>query len=91
MITAIRQNTTKPNWNVNLYPNPSNGKFELFINKNGKYSATIYNMLGEKLISNEINEQHQFDVSILAKGQYLLEIIDVKDENQKITKSFTVN
>lgn len=91
VITAIRQNTTKPNWNVNLYPNPSNGKFELFINKNGKYTATIYNMLGEKLISNEINEQHQFDVSILAKGQYLLEIIDVKDENQKITKSFTVN
>jgi hypothetical protein len=92
LITSIRKpNTVKPNWDVNLFPNPSDGIFSVFITKTGKYLATVYNTIGEKIISREINEQEVFDLKDIAKGQYLLELIDIKDAEQKVTKSFTIN
>ncbi len=92
VITAIKKpNTSKPDWDVTMYPNPSEGKFSLFINKNGQYIATIFNMIGEKLQVREITDQAVFDLSSFAKGQYLMEIIDVRKVDQKITKPFTLN
>ncbi|HRH57143.1 MAG TPA: CocE/NonD family hydrolase [Chitinophagales bacterium] len=92
VITSVKKpNATKVNWDVNLFPNPSDGQFSLFINKNGKYLANIYNMIGEKVWSREITEQHLFELKDFAKGQYLMELIDVKDADQKVTKSFTIN
>ncbi|MDB5228319.1 MAG: C-terminal target protein [Bacteroidota bacterium] len=92
VITAVNKpKTFKTSWDINLYPNPSAGKFSLFINKNGKYIATIYNMIGEKMLSQEISEEEHFNLAGFAKGQYLLEIRDVKNEDEKATKSFTIN
>jgi len=92
VLTATRKpNATKANWDANLFPNPSDGKFSLFINKNGSYIATIFNMLGEKLLTKEINSESVFDLHDYAKGQYLLEIRDTKNEEQKVTKPFTLN
>lgn len=91
VITAVKQPTVnKPNWEANIYPNPSNGQFSVFINKNGKYLVNIYTTLGEKLTAVEISDQHVFNFSDLPKGQYLMELIDVKSADQKITKAFTI-
>lgn len=91
VITAIKSNTIKPDWELNVFPNPSNGMLDVFINKSGKYLANVYNMIGEKLLQKEISDNHHFDFRNFAKGQYLLEIIDLKNEHQKSTKSFTIN
>ena len=91
VITSIKQNNIKPDWEMNVFPNPNDGLFSIFINKNGKYLATIYNMLGEKMWSNEISDQYQMDMRNYAKGQYMLEIIDLKNTHQKATKSVTIN
>lgn len=92
VITAIQApNTIKPDWDVTLYPNPSEGRFSLFVNKNGQYVTTIFNMIGEKLQVREITDQAVFDLSGFAKGQYLMEIINVKKQDQKISKPFTLN
>ncbi|MEZ5025316.1 MAG: CocE/NonD family hydrolase [Chitinophagales bacterium] len=92
VVTAVRPNiTTKPNWDMSLYPNPSDGQFSVFISKSGKYLATIYSMLGEKLLQKEISDQQYFDLRNFAKGQYMLEIIDMKHTDQKMTKSFSLN
>jgi len=91
VVTAIRNPITSvANFTANLFPNPSDGKFTLYLSKNGNYLASIFNMLGEKIATKEITGESVFDVTELAKGQYLLEITDIK-ENQKITKSFTIN
>lgn len=91
VITAVKQPTiNKPNWDVNIFPNPSNGQFSVFINKNGKYLVNIYNTLGEKITSSEISDQHVFNLSDFPKGQYLIELMDVKSADQKITKAFTI-
>ena len=84
VVTAIKKNNnTPPDWKVNLYPNPNDGQFSLFINKNGKYLMHVYNMLGEIVKSGEITEQYTFNLKNLPSGQYLLELIDTKDTNQK--------
>ena len=91
VVTAIKKNNnTPPDWKVNLYPNPNDGQFSLFINKNGKYLMHVYNMLGEIVKSGEITEQYTFNLKNLPSGQYLLELIDTKDTNQKTTKLFTI-
>ena len=92
VLTAIKKpNASKANWDANLFPNPSEGKFTVLINKNGNYTATIFNMLGGKLMTREINSESLFDLSQFAKGQYLMEIMDTKNEQQRVTKSFTLN
>jgi hypothetical protein len=90
VITAIRPQPTKVDWDVQLFPNPSDGKFNVFISKNGKYLATIYNTIGEKILSREFTDQENFDLSTLAKGQYMLELISEKDPEQKVTRSFSI-
>ncbi len=91
IITAIKKPNIAANWEVQLFPNPNDGKFSLYISKPGKYLSNIYNMIGEKVFTKEITDQQVFDLKDLAKGQYLLELIDTKDTEQKITKSFTIN
>jgi len=92
IITAIKNtNANKLDWNINLFPNPSQGKFSVFVSKNGTYNATVFNMLGEKLLVKQINDQSMIDVTSFAKGQYILEVTDTKNDEQKITKSFTIN
>jgi predicted acyl esterase len=91
VITAVKPSATKANWEATLFPNPSDGKFMLFISKNGKYSATIYNMIGEKIMARDISEQEEFNLQDLAKGQYLLELIDANHKDEKVVKSFTIN
>lgn len=92
VITAVRHpNAVKANWDFTLYPNPSDGKFSVYVSKSGKYTATIYNMLGEKMLSQDITEQAFFNLDNLAKGQYMMEITDPKNTDQKVVKSFTLN
>jgi hypothetical protein len=91
VITAVHNpQQTRPDWDIQLFPNPSNGKFNVFISKNGKYLANIYNSIGEKILTKELTDQENFDLSTLAKGQYMLELISVKDQQQKVTKPFSI-
>ncbi len=92
LVTAIKKpNAVRANWEVSLFPNPSDGQFSVFVNRNGKYLANIYNTIGEKIMSTEITDQHVFNLKELAKGQYVLEMIDIKDAEQRVMKPFTIN
>ncbi len=91
VVTAIqRPQKTVVDWDMNLFPNPGDGKFSLFINRNGNYIATIYNTIGEKVFVKEITEQELFNVSHLPKGNYFLEVVDIRQEDQRLTKTFTI-
>ena len=69
--------------NVNIYPNPSNGVFNIVLDNINidKYRLVVLNVLGQEvysLRSNEINlsSKIELDLSKLEKGIYLLEISD---------------
>lgn len=73
--------------NLKIYPNPSNGNFNIEIDENLMGAkATVYNLLGQKIKDFELKTSttNQF----LNKGIYLLEI--EKDGN-KTTKKLIVN
>jgi len=57
-----------------VFPNPSNGIFNVKANFNGKYNADVYDVLGKKLTSVELKPQDVLNLSGFSKGVYLLKL-----------------
>jgi hypothetical protein len=87
---AITNNTF--NAKLNVYPNPSNGKFVLeyySLEKNKNGTVEVYNMIGKKVYSqNELPpSQTTFDFSSLPSGVYFL---NFKTENNTVVKKIVI-
>jgi endonuclease I len=75
------------NTNFNLYPNPSNGNFDIiFGNSNENYSVEIYSLIGQKVFEKE-NVNSTVSVFNLQKGIYL---IKVTKGTESITKKMII-
>jgi len=64
--------------NMNVYPNPSNGVFNIDINEMGTAQCTIYDMMGRQVYSSQImltSTSYQLNAEVLKEGTYILEII----------------
>ena len=74
---------------INIYPNPSNGVFQLKMEnmQSSKSALEIYSLLGEKVLAlSNIKTQMSIDISSLSKGIYLVKLYDgSKIYNQKIS------
>lgn len=58
-----------------LYPNPSNGVFNISLAKNEQTNFTVFNHMGQKVLESSTSELYNvIDLSALSKGLYLLEI-----------------
>lgn len=69
--------------NINFYPNPLNGN-KLFFNTNQRLKIDIYNILGKKIVSQEIDTTlNSLNLTSLSKGVYLVKI---SNQNQTVTK-----
>lgn len=71
LVTTMFKNT------VSVYPNPSNGKFNVTINSsNQSISINLYNTLGQSIWSKTLTDTFSFDFEIeQPKGIYFLEIV----------------
>lgn len=76
--TSFIENNALP---LEIYPNPSNGRFNISFNQNTEINAqiTITNILGEIVYINEFNEQENqysktIDIGNKANGIYMLSI-----------------
>lgn len=62
---------------ISIYPNPSNGSFNIFTSeqiKNG--SIEVYNTIGELILSQKtINQQNTIDIKNQASGLYFVKVI----------------
>lgn len=68
---------------LSIYPNPVKDK--LFVEGKSISSVTIYNTVGQKMISISGQQSCEFDVSNFTKGIYIVEIIsDRKSEVKKV-------
>jgi len=63
---------------LNLFPNPNSGSFTLAVERAGEYTLEVTSVLGEKILSKEIQtqgaESFNFDLSTHAKGVYLVNL-----------------
>jgi hypothetical protein len=73
---GIDENVESPKMRV--FPNPSNGSFEIEMNKGGSFTADLVTMTGQVVATRSIetngNEKVQLDFSNTAKGAYLLKV-----------------
>ena len=86
------------NGDLSLYPNPSYGQFNLYINAVEKGSAqmTLYEMMGQKTLSKQADIDKgantiNFDIHGFAMGIYFLEYKYVSDIGKKQSKTFKIN
>ena len=90
-ISTSVENNTIENKELVIFPNPSNGNFEiLFTGKQGDknlYEVYIYDMLG-KLLYQEKTSQGSLALSELGKGTY---IVKVKSGNEMYHKKIIIN
>lgn len=71
----IASNTTKLTTNFTMYPNPSNGNFEIsFEEVTQKYSVEIYSVLGQKVHEIKNTTSRTVSVNNLNKGIYLVKV-----------------
>lgn len=91
--TGIAVGISKINNNLNcdLFPNPSNGKFEIIINDktSKKNNISVFNSSGEIIFKEETDKNNVVvDISNNAKGIYFVE---VKNEKGITTEKIVVN
>jgi len=78
---ATSVNELSLNNNINIYPNPSNGIFNISIeiNKISNGSIDIFNSIGSKVymkdLQNNTDLMHTVDLSTMPKGMYFVKII----------------
>ena len=78
LLTVPEQESQQPSFSV--YPNPSQGKFEIKDEKLKTKKAEIFNLFGEKVFDSavSISDNSAIDISEQPSGIYLLRITDEK-------------
>jgi hypothetical protein len=57
---------------LNIYPNPSNGKFTLHAEHNNQYLYSVTNVLGIEVVKGEFNNKTEVNLSHLPQGVYIV-------------------
>lgn len=75
--TVILDDTPEVVYNETVvYPNPAND--EIFVKGDDVKLIEIYNALGEKVISRDVNNTQSIDLTALASGMYFVRTVDGK-------------
>lgn len=91
--TGVKENSVLNNA-VNLFPNPSNGNFNVITTfaSSQNIEITVYNMLGQNVYSNKLNNVsqtvHEVDLKNQSGGVYLVE---VKSGTEKVVKRMVLS
>ncbi|GAA4757753.1 MULTISPECIES: endonuclease [Flavobacterium] len=79
---------TKENKEITIYPNPSNGNFEVIFEKvNANTNIEIYNLIGKKVFEKKDITTPTIQINNLTHGVYL---INITQDNEVITKKIIV-
>jgi Secretion system C-terminal sorting domain/Ig-like domain CHU_C associated len=89
-IMNVKNTKSVLNEGINIFPNPSSGIFNIDLNEFKQGTIEVYNQLGARVKNVELNDEkndYQLDLSGFAKGIYILNLIN---DNQKISKKIVV-
>ncbi len=77
-VTALAINDVAVGFDVQLYPNPSNGNFTLQFSDNVPRTVSITDATGRLITIQQVAASRNFDISALSSGIYLLSIKNEK-------------
>ena len=83
-INCISVDEISNNSDIKIYPNPTDNKLYIELRENKPIIIEIFNLLGKAVYKNNVKTNFNIDISILAKGIFILRI---KDENGNILKT----
>lgn len=89
-VISVKNNLSKPIWDVQIYPNPSDGNMTLYTTQSGQFVATVFNTVGQQVKTVTFDNQLNLDLSKFAKGQYFIEIQEKNTPSSKLTKSISI-
>ena len=77
---------------INIYPNPSNGQFQIKLDQVGNVNVKVISLLGNVLLNKEIRVDQQpfiYDLNLmhLPEGLYL---VVIGNDNQYISKRISI-
>ncbi len=73
--------------NVDIYPNPTDGRIRVVLEDNNDASYQVIDLNGRLQFSGEMNGETEIDLSTLANGMYILRVIqEDKAKHAKIIK-----
>ncbi|WP_179354150.1 T9SS type A sorting domain-containing protein [Winogradskyella vidalii] len=75
--------------NFKIYPNPANDYIEIESGAESVTSITVFDILGEQVLIQEVLNDNRMDISSLTKGVYFIKIRG--DNNSSITKKIIKN
>ncbi|WP_299434376.1 T9SS type A sorting domain-containing protein [uncultured Aquimarina sp.] len=76
---------------VLLYPNPSNGRFNLINKAENRLTYSLFDITGKQVSNGEMKGQDAvLDISSNGRGVYFISIVDTS-KNTKITKKIVIN
>ena len=75
--------------NFKIYPNPANDYIAIESGTESVTSITVFNILGEQVLLQEVLNDNRMDISSLTKGVYFMKIRG--DSNSSITKKIIKN
>ena len=77
--STVNINNNKLSYNINLYPNPTNGKVNIVLPKGEDFHFTLSDLQGRLVMQKEnIAEKFVFDTKEISKGTYLIKLESVK-------------
>lgn len=83
---TVKKGTSALNSEVKLYPNPSNGQFQLdFAGENA--DITVFDSLGKNILTKKVASQEVIDLGTSQKGIY---IVVIKSGNTTTTKKVAI-
>jgi photosystem II stability/assembly factor-like uncharacterized protein len=89
LVTASKKNTNLNNQSYKIYPNPSNGIFQIESSKNAATNIEVYNIAGGLVYQNNFsNKLTTINLSELSAGLY---IVKLKSENSISTYKISKN
>ena len=73
--TNIQNKTNNDDFDILISPNPSDGVYNIKINKTGSYNISVYNSIGDIiLVENDINKNATVDLSSQPVGIYYIKV-----------------
>lgn len=67
-----------------IYPNPAKSKLHVNCTKNGMMNMEIYNLIGDRLMQMELNDnKNEIDIGRLVNGMYLIRLTGADRTEQK--------